>query len=906
MYSKEEAKKIIAALIAKYEKVGAEGKLKDYSEAETQRGFIEPLFKALGWDIENREEVSLEETISKKRADYGFRINGAPQFYLEAKPLKADLENINYAYQVINYAWTMDCTWAVLTDFEGLKIYNAEWKAKQPKDQLFLPFKYTDYLDRFDDLWHLSKAAFQEHALDTLAERYGGKTKRANITSQIFNDFMAWRLLLTKNIAKNKNALDEETLDEAVQRLLDRLIFIRVCEDRKIEPESLRQDFRLWQANKKGRSLSSILAEKFRKFDKIYNSKLFAPHLCETLRIDEDVLEQIIDELYEKVENGTPIHHYDFSIIESDVLGNIYEQYLGHILRKTAQRATLSEKKQHRKEMGIFYTPTYIVDYIVKNTIGEKTKGLEISHLTKIKILDPACGSGSFLIKAFDQLVGTYRNKLKNENLWLIKSEILTKNIYGVDLDEKAVEITQLNLLLKALEKRELLPDLSDNIKCGNSLISNSLNYKKNFVWNDEFKKVFDAGKFDVVVGNPPYVRQEELSPYKKLLESYETYHSMADLYVYFFEKGMKVLKEDGLLGFIVSNKFLKAGYGKNLRKFLSQYHICEFIDFGDLQVFKDATTYPCIIILKHRKELNPKIKVTKVLTLDFDSLTNYVQQNSFLVNQNSLDNENGWNFETSQTSALIERIKANTTPLKDYLKNQIYWGIKTGLGKAFVIDGSTKNQLIAEDPKSTEIIKPFLSGREIRRYSIIQPSEYVIFTRRGIDIERYQAVKKHLEKFRQELTPKKSAEQKIGRKPGPYMWYEIQDSVAYYKEFEKPKIIFGIMTTQPRFTLDYDGYYANNANFIIPLEDKHLLGILNSKMGWYLVSRICTQIRGGYQLIWQYFGNFPVPKARDPKIEKLVEIMLELAQKIAALRDKETDEKRKAEKVFQTVDSTS
>ena len=174
----------------------------------------------------------------------------------------------------------MDCTWAVLTDFEGLKIYNAEWKAKQPKDQLFLPFKYTDYLDRFDDLWHLSKAAFQEHALDTLAERYGGKTKRANITSQIFNDFMAWRLLLTKNIAKNKNALDEETLDEAVQRLLDRLIFIRVCEDRKIEPESLRQDFRLWQANKKGRSLSSILAEKFRKFDKIYNSKLFAPYLC--------------------------------------------------------------------------------------------------------------------------------------------------------------------------------------------------------------------------------------------------------------------------------------------------------------------------------------------------------------------------------------------------------------------------------------------------------------------------------------------------------------------------------------------------------------------------------------------------------------------------------------------------
>ena len=135
-------------------------------------------------------------------------------------------------------------------------------------------------------------------------------------------------------------------------------------------------------------------------------------------------------------------------------------------------------------------------------------------------------------------------------------------------------------------------------------------------------------------------------------------------------------------------------------------------------------------------------------------------------------------------------------------------------------------------------------------------------------------------------------------------MWYEIQDSVAYYKEFEKPKIIFGIMTTQPRFTLDYDGYYANNANFIIPLEDKHLLGILNSKMGWYLVSRICTQIRGGYQLIWQYFGNFPVPKARDPKIEKLVEKMLELAQKIAALRDKETDEKRKAEKVVQTVDS--
>ena len=305
------------------------------------------------------------------------------------------------------------------------------------------------------------------------------------------------------------------------------------------------------------------MREAFRFYDIRYDSKLFTYnldnpkelHLCDTLNIDDLVMREIIDGLYHTKDKSVS---YDFSIIPADAIGTVYEQYLSHILKKTKQRASLSENNVHRKEQGIYYTPTYIVKYIVDKTLGELLKNKKID-VEKIKVLDPACGSGSFLIKAFDVLNDYYKEHDENYKQTQLdlesgipfktKSRILQNNIFGVDLDKQAVEIAQLNLLLKIAEKGHRLPLLEQNIKKGNSLIDDeNLAGSVAFNWKQKFKTVMDEGGFDVVIGNPPYVRQEELSEIKPYLEAnYETYQGTADLFVYFFEKELKTTERKRL-----------------------------------------------------------------------------------------------------------------------------------------------------------------------------------------------------------------------------------------------------------------------------------------------------------------------------------------------------------------------
>ncbi|MBI5574329.1 MAG: N-6 DNA methylase [Elusimicrobia bacterium] len=515
--NKETAKSEIKKLIQKYETVKTDDRINDYKEEMTKKDFILPLFRALGWDVENSSEVSAEDAVSGGRVDYSFKLVGIIKFFVEAKPLKADLNNPEYSEQAINYSWHKGVQWAVLTDFEGLKLYNAEWKEDFDKAKA-LNLTYTDYIADFDSLWLLSKESISSGQLDKWSEKFGKKTKKQPVSKQILDDLLKAREKLTKNIQKypRLNKISETELDEAIQLILDRLIFIRTCEDRGIEQNHLLSAVR----NKK-QNLSDELKKIFREFDDGYNSKLFEPHLCEKLTIDNDVLEEIILSLYQTKDGNI---HYDFNAINADVLGNIYEQYLGHILRKTSHSATLKEKHQHRKEQGIYYTPTYIVDYIVKNTLGEILKTAKPKTVQKLKILDPACGSGSFLIRAFDELVKYWAGDLGGVR----KPEILQNNIYGVDLDKQAVEITQMNLLLKTLYTRERLPMLK-NIRCGNSLIDDpKIAAEKAFNWEEEFPDVIASdisrlslrrsetteaiskesqGGFDVIIGNPPYVQ---------------------------------------------------------------------------------------------------------------------------------------------------------------------------------------------------------------------------------------------------------------------------------------------------------------------------------------------------------------------------------------------------------------
>ena len=593
--------KRIKELISKFEQIKQSGEIKKYNEESTKKDFILPLFEALGWNVYNKENrndsVSAEEKISKKRVDYGFRINGIPKFFLEAKPLKEqDIQNNSkYVTQAIDYAWMKSCSWAILTNFEILAVYNADWKSSNLYGNLFFVLHPNDFLTN-SNLKMLSKDAFERDEIDKKALEYGKKQLKNTIDKQLLADMISFREILSKNIVKNNQdkKLSQDDVDESVQRILDRLIFIRNAEDRGLEENKLLSNVRQWSAKGKGELIKEI-SKVYSYYDEQYNSKLFDHHLCDDLYIDNEALQEVIEGLNHSKDNS---YRYDFSIIESDVLGNIYEQYLGNILKKTSKRAKLEESKTHRKEQGIYYTPSYIVDYIVKNTVGEYIKTHTPEEIKKVRILDPACGSGSFLIRAYKELENYWKQNsdfaqltLDSEEFYSKKVEILKNNIFGVDLDPKAVEIAQLNLLLQISERKQRLPLLQNNIKVGNSLIDDPSISDRAFKWEEQFPEIMKEGGFDIVIGNPPYGKgtSNELE-FMKL-------KGIKDTYTAFIIKGIQLLRVNGFLGFIVP-----VSWETGERYFEFRDLILEKMSFYKIinlpyDTFRDAYVDTCIAI---------------------------------------------------------------------------------------------------------------------------------------------------------------------------------------------------------------------------------------------------------------------------------------------------------------------
>lgn len=675
--TKEQTKEKIQQLIKKYDSLNSQGK--KMNEENTKNQFIRPLFEALGWNFE--DDVLLEDKISHGRVDYNFQINGKTKFFLEAKPLKADIESYEYSKQATNYAWLKNINWAVLTDFEGIRIF---YPAERGQVKSCLRLDLKDYISSFDDLWILSKESFQNNLIEEKAVKWGAKPEKIKVGEQLAEDMNTWRKNLYEHFKTWNSKLADQELDEGVQRILDRFIFIRSCEDRGLENDSLRSKYRIWEEQGRKGNFLAYLKPIFKEYKDNYNSGLFDDHPVMDWEISSECFDEIIDGLY----RSKNFQEYDFSIIDADVLGSVYEQYLGNLLSKSDD-GDISKKK--RKSQGIYYTPTFIVDYIVQNTLCRVLQEKSPEEIANLKILDPACGSGSFLIKAFDYLY-TQKIKKKNkprfkngkfallkkafknrdgvEDLSLIqKINILKNNIYGVDLDQQAVEIAQLNLLLKVLEKEKKLPKLN-NIRCGNSLIDDpKIVDDKAFEWNEEFTEVMQNGGFDIIIGNPPYVRVDDLGEKEKNLwkKEFRVSTGKYDLYYLFLEKSLKLLKDGGFLGFIIPNKFCVADSAKTLRKMiLDNSSIVSIVSVSEIDVFKDASNYPVLILIKKGEE-SREINISYAKNVD-----QLLNPSGYTLFSRDINNLPGSVFPINTSNSSIEitkKILANNKRFEDVVK---------------------------------------------------------------------------------------------------------------------------------------------------------------------------------------------------------------------------------------------
>ncbi|MEM5792748.1 MAG: N-6 DNA methylase [Candidatus Aenigmatarchaeota archaeon] len=927
----------ISLLVEKYRKIIEKREIGKYNEEMTKKDFILPLFRTLGWDTENSAEVTAEEKISKKRVDYGFRINGIPKFFLEAKSLKEDLDKKEFVEQAINYAWHKGCTWAVLTNFESIKIYNAEWKTGSWQSHL-KTITYEQFLDRFDELWLLSKESFEKGLLDKEAEKWGKKTKKTPVDKQLLVDFTRFRELLSKNIAKLNldKRLTQQELDESVQRMLDRLIFIRSCEDRELEEKILLSRLREWKSKGSGQLIKS-LREVFAYFDKEYNSEIFKESLADQVNIDNDVLKEIIEGLYYTKDESI---YYDFSAIEADVLGNIYEQYLGHILKKTKKTAKLTKVKTHRKEQGIYYTPTYIVDYIVQNTLGELLKDKKVDP-SKIRVLDPACGSGSFLIKAFDVLNEYYKKRDKNYEQTRLdkdalpyskKLEILQKNIFGVDLDKQAVEIARLNLLLKVAEKGKRLPLLKNNIKCGNSLIDDpSVAGDKAFKWEEEFREIMEEGGFDVFIGNPPYIKEFVnrliFKDVKKGSSRVAKYYEGKMDYLYFFiELGIDLLKEGGYLSFITTNYWLQAEGAKKLReKILKETTLISVFDFNEFKVFEGTGQHNLVFVLQKKKNLNNKIKVSIVKNKNIlrevinealqgrngkEEIERFISQpqKEFLQNED---------FKIAFVSDKIENICKKLKSKQNYFlkEKDVATGIDVHQDKVikshllkipdlklgegiFVLSNEELNNLKLSN-REKEIIKPYYTTENLKRYFADKNNkEWIIYTTTDVikNINNYPKIKSHLDKFKKVITSDF----------GPYGLHRAREERFFLGE----KIISLRKTKIPSFSYVNFPCYVSLTFFIIQPKDinlKYLTAILNSKIIYFWLYFKGKKEGNQLQIDKAPILQLPIklaPESEQQPLIKLVDKMLSLNKRLNEIGDKKTDERAKIEEEIKKTDA--
>src|SRR5690554_85264 len=758
MQGKQTALEKIKSLVQRFDEQKEFYKRTEYNETQTRRDFIDPFWKALGWDIDNENgyaesyrEVIHEDRVkvggATKAPDYSFRLVGGKRlFFLEAKkPSVAIKSDIAPAYQVRRYGWSAKMPISIITDFEEFAIYDCNAKPK-PTDKAsngrIKYLTYENYISEFDFIWDTFA---KERVLKGSFDKYITSDKNKKGTSTVDNEFLQsldkWRVELAVNIALRNKNISEDELNFVVQHTIDRIIFLRIAEDRSIEP------YGDLQTDIKNGDFYQNLLFRFNQADQKYNSGLFdfeKDKISGEISIDNRVIKSIISELY------YPICPYEFSVLSVEILGSAYEQFLGkQITLSKSGRATIEEKPEVRKAGGVYYTPQYIVDYIVKNTIGKLINGKNPKEISKIKIADPACGSGSFLIGAYQFLLdwhkdfytqngkqskGNKDNPLTptGELTTAEKKRILLNNIYGVDLDSNAVEVTKLSLLLKCMEGEtketieaqtklfydRILPTLDNNIKSGNSLIDldyydNEIDFGeerkvKPFSWQKAFPEVFKNGGFDCIVGNPPWVSLNgkfgndilNTQAQQYLINKYSGNTYMPNLYEYFVHKGLDLINSNGVFSFIIPDRLGFNNQFISLRKKLLEHYKIEELLYK--APFPGIVTDTLVFRFTNKKksENNYPIIVGEFgKTTQIKNSKEYLQDSEFRFEYESNDN----------ATKTLNKIFTNKQckPLGEIADTTSGFG-----GKSTEITQTRKTQ------NQIEVIR----GRSIQKYSSVVP----------------------------------------------------------------------------------------------------------------------------------------------------------------------------------------
>jgi hypothetical protein len=864
--------------------------------------------------------------------------------------------------QGYRYAINLPCDWIIVTSIRQTRLYykGCDQRTFERFDTERLADDEA-MLRKFVFLLGAERVVPVVGRCHLYALRDASETAGRELTKKFYVEYANLRQDAFARLCYNNAGVAPQTVLACTQKLLDRVLFCAFCEDRGLLPHDtiakayqhrdpyhqrpIWENFRgLFQAINGGNAALEIPE---------YNGGLFAHDAeLERLSVPDEVCAYFRD-----------LGQYDYrpaseatddasagTVVDVDILGHIFEQSITDLERirseldSGAAPADTEKHKSRRKKEGAFYTPAFITRYNVSQALGgvlrdrfeqlrcnqhaaakataraalENPTVYQLDKLTRpqrealvrfweawqdelaaVRLLDPACGSGAFLIESFDQLHTAYEasnDRLQelrgHRTLFDLDRQILQNNLYGVDLNEEAVEICRLSLWIKTAQRGKVLTSLDRNIMVGNSVVNDPAVDPKAFDWQAAFPDVFARGGFDVVVANPPYVRQELLGAIKPHLEArFQSYHGMADLYVYFYELGLTLLRPGGRLSFIVTNKWMKAGYGEPLRRFLACNAWLEsVVDFGHAkQIFEDADVFPCILVArKPDGGLRPAAQVCAIPReqLRIEDLGTQIEQEGFEVDAGQWGGE-PWQLEPAGVTELLAKTREHGVPLKDFAGAKPLMGIKTGCNEAFLIDTATKNALVAADPKTAAIIKPYLRGQDISRWHANWVGLWMIALKssenhpwpwadagaesEAVFARTYPTLYARMNQFRDAL---------IKRQDQGRHWWELR-SCAYWQEFDRPKILYQDITWRSQFCYDQTGTLSNNTVYLLPNADLWVTAVLNSAIAWWFSWRMAVHGKDeALRFFTVFVEDFPIPQptaeqrgAADTTIGRLIEI---------------------------------